>query len=479
MADYNLATTPCGQWLRDTSIPTADKELDGDDEAITMADYNIYNSPFGQWLRDTTIPDGDKELDGDDSAITMADYNIYNSPFGQWLRDTSIPTADKELDGDDEAITMEDYRLYNTAYGSWRRITGGADLDGEDGITEADYVLYNTAYGQWLFINENPIKDAGFSFADFLAYLTPPPPSRSPYFSTALNDIVQPAGMTPINGDQVWVMNRGTIYVYIDGEWVIDFIEDTAKYNAYAFSVDAPVLVATANELQSWLDSGASKIELTEDITVSTAINVTHSVIIDGNGRTLTSTAGGNTTASIFINGLNGGAVTIKNLNLIASTQVYSRGINFENTINSTLNVENVTISNADYAVRIKGGSGATVNINGLETIDTWASINVSAGTPNAHVYVENSILRGHNEHDSPATTGGYTYAVGGEHDADTAMYNDAWSYGTVVFTSEGTLNFGNNVVILSSGSGVWSQYDIYTLEGHTVTKTGTYATSL
>lgn len=131
----------------------------------------------------------------------------------------------------------------------------------------------------------------------------------------------------------------------------------------------APVEVATAAALQSVVGQGGSAV-LTADITMKDILVMSGNAVLDGNGFTLTSTAG----RAINVSG--GNAVTIKDLTINASGE---RGINI---IQDTKNVqiENVTATAANYAVNVAGSaSGANVSIadsdlTGLNTINIAAT---------------------------------------------------------------------------------------------------------
>jgi hypothetical protein len=120
-------------------------------------------------------------------------------------------------------------------------------------------------------------------------------------------------------------------------------------------------------------------ITLNADITASEIITINKDITFDGNGHTLTSTAG----RAINVDGADG--ATIQNLTIVANGE---RGINI---INGATNVtiDNVDVTAANYAVNLAASaSGAVVTI----TDSTLTGLNAfNAGAANAEVTIAGS----------------------------------------------------------------------------------------
>ena len=140
--------------------------------------------------------------------------------------------------------------------------------------------------------------------------------------------------------------------------------------NTQVFNIITSKKVTTAEELNEAIAANSNIIVLGADITSSEIITINESITLDGNGYTLTSTAG----RAINVSGADG--VTIKNLTINASGE---RAINI---IQSATNVtiDHVTATAANYTVNVAGSAPeAVVNITnsdltGLNVINIAAS---------------------------------------------------------------------------------------------------------
>ena len=115
-------------------------------------------------------------------------------------------------------------------------------------------------------------------------------------------------------------------------------------------------------------------------VTASDIITINKAITLDGNGKTLTSTAG----RAINVDGADG--VTIKNLTINASGE---RAINVINGA-TNVTVENVTATAANYAVNLAGSAANAVvtvknsNLTGLNVVNVaapGAKVTVTGGT--------------------------------------------------------------------------------------------------
>ena len=137
-------------------------------------------------------------------------------------------------------------------------------------------------------------------------------------------------------------------------------------------------------------------IVLLSDINSSAIIAIDKAIILDGNGKTLTSTAG----RAINVTGVNG--VTIKNLTINASGE---RAINvIQNATNVT--VDNVTATAANYTVNVAGSApNAVVTITNSE-LNGLCTVNAAA--EGVQITIDNSVINCNDNN----TTVGESYAA-------------------------------------------------------------------
>ena len=165
------------------------------------------------------------------------------------------------------------------------------------------------------------------------------------------------------------VGNNDPIVVYIEDEADMPIVDpDTTVIKADAESKNDPSVEGNV-------------IKLTEDVTLSNIWVLDSDVVLDGDGHTLTSTAG----RAINVSGANN--VTIKNLTINASGE---RAINIiQNTKNVT--IDNVTATASNYTVNVAASApGAEVSIN-ESTLTGLNVVNVAAAS--AVVTVTNSTI--------------------------------------------------------------------------------------
>ena len=132
---------------------------------------------------------------------------------------------------------------------------------------------------------------------------------------------------------------------------------------------------------------------LLADAEISTPIEVTSDLTIDGNGHKITYT--GSSRAITVESAANGANLTIKNLTVDCTASYCERGINYNT--NGTLTLNGVTVkgTNVSYAINLPGSSnGAEVEINN-SNISGYGALNIWG--EGVTVNVNNSTLHGHN----------------------------------------------------------------------------------
>ena len=178
------------------------------------------------------------------------------------------------------------------------------------------------------------------------------------------------------------VITEGNVYSLIDG-----------------------VAVTNAAELQAALNAGASKIQVMNDFTASEPIMVYSSVVIEGRGNTLTSTAG--RTLRIASSTPANSVIEIKDYSLINTCLSASgnvRGVQFDSGVNNvTLILDNDRVEAIHYAINLVSGSNDTIIIRNGSYIKGWAAINSYLN--NSTFNVQDSTLHGVNY------TNDHTYA--------------------------------------------------------------------
>ena len=168
-------------------------------------------------------------------------------------------------------------------------------------------------------------------------------------------------------------------------------IDNTKKYTvkvgtSYYYSLAEALAAAQAGDT----------VTLLADVTASEIITIDKAITLDGNGCTLTSTAG----RAINASGANG--VTIKNLTIVCSGE---RAINvIQNATNVT--IENVTATATNYTVNIASSAPNAVVAIKDSTLNGLCTVNVSA--VGAQVTVDNSTINCNDNN----TTAGEGYAA-------------------------------------------------------------------
>ena len=160
--------------------------------------------------------------------------------------------------------------------------------------------------------------------------------------------------------------------------------------------------MSTLNELKTALNNPEqTEIALNNDIKSSEVITISSSVVLYGNGHTIT--YDGSNRAITVENSPNVANLTLKDLNIKCSANPCERGVNYNTT--GTLILENVHVygKGLNYALNLPGSSdGVTVSISnstleGKNTLNIWGSNStititdskiISAGSvPNVDAY--------------------------------------------------------------------------------------------
>ena len=224
-----------------------------------------------------------------------------------------------------------------------------------------------------------------------------------------------------LNGFTITIENNGTDalvdlnggVLIVEGEGEIELSNPNSgalvkgdTYVTGVATVDAKVAVDENNqnavktgvEALAYVLANGGEFTMTENLEFEDILAITAKapVVLDGNGKTLTSSAG----RAINVSGAEN--VTIKNLNIVASGE---RAINvIQNSKNVT--IENVTATAANYTVNVASSAPGEVVAIKNSTLNGLCTVNVaSAG---ANVTVDGSIVNC-NDND---TTEGESYAA-------------------------------------------------------------------
>ena len=180
-----------------------------------------------------------------------------------------------------------------------------------------------------------------------------------------------------------------------DGElYPIEFnVDEVDEWGAFGEGVATPTevaKVASVADLKAALNAGqnvvlTADINLDEDPAVRAAAHtgmlINNDVVIDGAGKTITTTA----VRAIVVDGAKN--VILKNFNLVAGGE---RGIQLQNNAQN-VTIENVTAVAANYTVNLTTSTGAanvTINncdLKGLNTVNVWGE--------GANVVINNTTL--------------------------------------------------------------------------------------
>ena len=178
------------------------------------------------------------------------------------------------------------------------------------------------------------------------------------------------------------------------------YVKPTGTYTltgADAYTMfPAPAMVATYEQFVAALEAGEDHIKLTADITASAILTIKNPMTLNGNGYTLTSSAGR------AINIDTEGEVLVKNLTVVGQGSC-QRGFNIINKP-ADVTLDNVNVSGTEkmwYAVYAWGATNNTLNIKNSE-ITGWAALAIY--NPGITVNVENSHLKGINTQEFKGT---------------------------------------------------------------------------
>ena len=190
-------------------------------------------------------------------------------------------------------------------------------------------------------------------------------------------------------------------------------------------------------------DAKAQTIELKNDITDFTdKILISRSLVLKGNGHEIWNTAN----RVIGIEDCDGSVIEFNNIGLISKCTASSdvRGISFYNVSNTSVTLDNSTVSASFYALNFTAtNDNLNVVIKNATVAAGWAAINSYAN--NSTFTIENSILRGLNDKGESSWNNFATIVFDGSGLRDA---NNIGNYGT-----GNTLNVANSTIYASSKS--------------------------
>lgn len=169
--------------------------------------------------------------------------------------------------------------------------------------------------------------------------------------------------------------------------------------------------VANANELESAVNNDSKYIVLTQDISVTTILQVKKSMVIDGQGHKLTSTA--NRVIRMTADNVD---LVVKNISVeCLNNGEDTRAISLDSGLDGLyLTVENSSLKAGYYTINITGKNGngsSNVNVKIFNsTIEGWAAINNHAS--NASFVINNSTLIGTNRMPAGSETNDFATIV-------------------------------------------------------------------
>ena len=191
---------------------------------------------------------------------------------------------------------------------------------------------------------------------------------------------------TNTNGDMKDIVNvHGTSVVTVDGVEIKNAAKAGNKY------------YATFEEAFAAVQAGET-LTLLADLNLSEILVINKAITFDGNGKTLTSSAG----RAINVSGAEANGVKIQNLTINASGE---RAINvIQNATNVT--IDNVTATAANYTVNVAASAPNAVVAIKNSTLNGLCTVNVAAA--GSQVTVDNSTVNCNDNN----TTAGESYAA-------------------------------------------------------------------
>ncbi|MBE5758493.1 MAG: hypothetical protein E7332_00460 [Clostridiales bacterium] len=276
-------------------------------------------------------------------------------------------------------------------------------------------------------------------------------------YSYAADEVAAPAikitgGTFASNYAEIYALDDGYIFT-LNEDGTYDVVVDpaygkVAKIGETYYETFAEALAA--------IEEG-STLELLDDVTIDSKINVTADLTINGNGHTLTYT--GSDRAIDVPNTANGADLTVKNLTIEFTSGYSQRGINYNT--NGTLVLDNVTVnggrSAVTYAVNLPSSStGAKVEINnsnitGLIALNVWGANTTVTATNTAFTSVDKATHENYaavklNSNGTDAAEGAVITITGG---SITALdENDDPSSAATNSTLTGVINISNTTVV-------------------------------
>lgn len=213
------------------------------------------------------------------------------------------------------------------------------------------------------------------------------------------------------------VDNSSTNVTVEQGADVNQYVGDTTNVSgAGATTVTQNAItkteVTTAAELKTAVTAGDKYVSIANDLTLSAwssednvGVAVLSDLILDGNGHTLTVSAG----RGIWIDNDNV-SLTVKNMKMVGSSSTFERAIQVCGGMRGAkLYIENFEVTNASYyAINICNNCDVELQITNSK-ITGWGALNLWSA--NYRVYVSNSELTGINDKNY-ASTGGNDFGT-------------------------------------------------------------------
>ena len=204
------------------------------------------------------------------------------------------------------------------------------------------------------------------------------------------------------------------------------------------------------------------EIDLLANVTIANPINVTFDLTIDGNGKTLTYT-GSNRAIDMPNDADANYNVTINDLTVNCNASYCERGINYND--NGELNLNNVTVQGAAYALNLPGSSdNAKVTIKdssltGLIALNVWGKNAIINATDSHFTSVDNNTTEGYaavklNNDGETSAEGTVIYICGGKIDVtgsaseDTEAASNATETGVIDICEDTEVNGGVKTLI-------------------------------
>lgn len=254
-------------------------------------------------------------------------------------------------------------------------------------------------------------------------------------------------------------VNAPVVNLVVLNETVLaSFIDDGFELNVQKtlqggkVIIRRPTYVENYSELVAAVDVANSYIIFKNDIEATGTVTIDKNVVLDGNGKTLTTTNYQSENARSINVGWDNSNVTaaIRNLTVEGPTGGYSRGINVASA-QVTLDIFNCTITAGHYAINVtSSGNNLKMNID-CSTVSGWAALNIWAFYN--EINVTDSTLIGTNDKSESSWNTFATICF----EADTTCETDDYGYNnkvTVVNSTIKAIETNSNIQAIVSFNG-------------------------